>query len=437
MPAAYISQLINLTVAILMVPLLLRYLDVGGFVIWSIFTTFGGFALQIENAIQTVSVREIAREYHSGNATELLGAIKKSKKAYLFLAGLMLFPVLIVGLVYLNFFAVDKIGDHGVEEWFVFVSAYAVNYYFGSNNSILLGMRKVVLFSNINSFSRSLNFSVTYLMLHSGYSVLGVCLSFMFSVIIGCSFLLFFARKSVNEFCSSRPTITGGGRGGKYEKSANIVAQTTYMFASFFLYKAGLLVAAIIFSKEITGAFGLALQANTMLTMLALVPVQVWLHRLVEAVTSENPVRVVRELIRTVVISNIVFMLGSVFLIFVGDFLLGLIGSKIAFPNNQNMVLISVAFLIELNIYLFVSFLLIKSNYKFVRFYVVISLVGVAGAVVHTVLTQSNIGTLVVIPLILQAIVCLPYVFKIVCNELAITPKKFFSYVGSVVVARA
>ena len=103
MRSAYLYQTINLLLTILMIPILLHYLDVNGFILWSIFTTLGGVTLQLESAIQVVSVREIAREYHSGCINGLQDAVKKAKKAYRILSLVVLVPFLMAGFFYLNF----------------------------------------------------------------------------------------------------------------------------------------------------------------------------------------------------------------------------------------------------------------------------------------------------------------------------------------------
>ena len=255
-----------------MVPLLLRYLDVNGFILWSIFITFGGVTLHLENAIHIVSVREISKQLHSGNVAALQIVVRKARAAYMILSVSVLLPLLVLGLLYLNYIASEKLGIHGSAEWFVFILAYALNYYFGTNNSILLGLVNIAQFNNINSLSRTINFICTYTLLKLGYSVMGLSLSFAFSVVIGVALIARAARKSLDNYYAlpevkSRPKV-------QFEeaKSANIAKYTFYMLSSFILYKGGLLIATIIFPNDVVGSYGLTLQALTMLSMLALVP---------------------------------------------------------------------------------------------------------------------------------------------------------------------
>ncbi len=438
MHSAYLYQIINLSVAILLVPLLLRYLDVSGFVLWSIFTTFGGITLQLENAIQMVSVREIAREYHSGNVVSLQAAIRKARAAYTILSAFVLVPFLVLGLLYLNYVASEKLGHHGSIEWLIFVSAYALNYYFGTKSAILLGMARVARYNNVNSLTRIINFIGTYLLLGMGLSVMGVSLSFAFSVMITCILMSYSARKTLENYSASKEIPIRPDAKFEHANSSNTLKYTFYMLASFILYKGGLLIATMIFPADVVGAYGLTLQAYTMLSTLAIVvPFQVWLHRLVSAVTTGSQENTLRELAVGMLIANTIFVAGAVLLALFGNMLLVLIDSEVMLPDEMNLFLIGLAFLVEMNIFLLVNFLIIANNYEFVRVYVIISLFGVASAIILTWLTRSSIATLIVVPLGLQALLCLPLIFRITCRELAITPMIFVGQLGRFIYLRS
>jgi hypothetical protein len=385
MRAAYLYQTINLLVAVLMVPLLLRFLDVSAFVLWTIFITFGGVTLQLENAIQIVTVREIAREYHSGNRDSLRAAVRKARKAYTVLSLFVLVPVLVVGLLYLNYIAAAKLGLHGSYEWLVFIGAYALNYSFGTNNSILLGMVEIARFNNINSLTRTINFVTTYLFLRMGLSVLGASLSFALAVVISCTLNARSARSALQHYSASPQAALRPDAKFEHAKSANIVKYTFYMLSSFIVYKASLLVATMIFAESVIGAYSLTLQANTMLTMLAVVvPLQVWLHRLVSAITAGDRDRIVREFVRGALVANGLFIAGAVMLGLIGNTLLVLIGSEVTLVSNANLVLICLAFFIELNILLLVNMLVVTGSYRFVALYASTTLIGASLAVAVT-----------------------------------------------------
>ncbi len=437
MPAAYLNQVINVAVAILMVPLLLRYLDVSEFVLWSIFTTFGAITLQFESAIQSVAVREIAREHHSGNAVTLRAAIFKAKRAYTALSACVIAPFLAVGILYLSYVGSTRLEMQGSVEWILFICTYALNYYFGANNSILLGMARITGYSNINSLTRVLNFVCTYLLLKAGLSVLGICLSFASSVLIGCILMSHAARQTLKNHYVSRETQVRLDREFNDADSSNIVKHTLYSLLSFAVYKSGLLIATTIFQKDIVASYSLALQAYTILSALALVPLQVWLPKLVNAITLGNRQKMLYELAVSILAADIVFIAGAVLFVLFGNMLLALVGSRVILADNMNLVLLCVAFLVELNIVLLVHFLATIGNYKFVEIYVATSLSGIGLVIFLIWASKISLVALIAVPLGFQALLCLPLIFRITCFELGITPMMFLGQLGRLICLRS
>ena len=437
MPAAYLNQFINVAVAILMVPLLLRYLDVGEFVLWSIFTTFGAITLQFESAIQSVAVREIAREHHSGNAVTLRAAISKAKRAYTTLSACVIVPFLAIGILYLSYVGGSRLGIQASLEWVLFTCTYAINYYFGANNSILLGMARVTRFSNINSLTRVLNFVCTYLLLKAGLSILGICLSFASSVLIGCVLISHAAKQTLKNHYATRETQIRSDRESRNADSSNIVKHALYSLLSFAVYKSGLLSASAIFQKDIVAVYSLSLQACTILSAIALVPLQVWLPRLVSAIALGNRQKMLHELAVSLLAADTVFIAGAVLLVLFGNTLLALVGSRVILADNMLLVLLCVAFLVELNILLLVHFLATVGNYKFAEIYVATSLSGIALAIFLIWGSKMSLLALIAIPLGFQAILCLPLILRITCFELGITPMMFLSQLGRLICLRS
>ena len=431
MRAAYLNQTINLAVAVLLVPLLVRYLDASEYILWSIFTTFGGITLQLESAIQTVSVREIAREYHSGNAATLQAAIRKAKVAYTTLSGSVLVPLFALGLLYLHYVASKRLGSQGTKEWLLFTSAYALNYYMGVNNSILLVMDRVSEYNNTTALTRVFNFTCTYLLLRAGLSIMGICVSFALSVVIGCLIMLRTARERLASYGSSPEARARPNSRFEDFNQSNTAKYTLYMLSSFALYRGGLLIATSILPRSEVAAYGLTLQATTMVSALALVPLQVWLSKLVSAITSGSQREVLRELSITIVMANGVFVVGSILLLVFGNILLSIIHSKVMFGTNASVLLVCFAFLVELNILLLLNFLVTRRNYEFVRIYLITSLVGTACVIITAWAFNAGLLTMILIPLSLQALVCLPLIFRLACHDLAVKPLTLLSQFGT------
>lgn len=431
MRAAYLNQAINLLVAMLMVPMLLRYLGVGEYILWAIFTTFGGFTLQIESSIQILSVREIAKQYHSNDAVGVRRAVRRARKAYAMLAGGVIGPFLISGFLYLAYQASNKVGNHWVLEWSLFSAAYAINYFFGANNSILLALAKVDVYNYVNSFTRALNFAGSLLLLRAGLSVLGICISFAVSVAVGCALIAVAARRALHDAVAAGDGVfaSDAADGGAIQAggvaAADLARYTAFTFFSFALYKGGVLVAVSMFPKSEVGAYSLTLQALTMLSALALVPIQIWLARFVKAIVAGRRNEVIRELAHTFLYANLVFIGGTIGLALFGNVLLRSIGARVMLPGAVDLLIVAAAFLVEINLFILVNLLVTKRRFEFVKLYVACVSVGLSLALCTVWLSHDLIFSLVIVPATVQTLVCAPLLIKRACAELEATPAAF------------
>jgi hypothetical protein len=401
-------------------------LSLGEYVLWAIFTTFGGITLQVESSIQILSVREIAKQYHASDGAGLNRAVRRARKAYVMLAAGVLVPFSICGFLYLTYPANGKVAIHWSLEWLVFVVAYAINYFFGANNSILLALGRVDVFNYVNSLTRSMNFVGSLLLLRAGLSVMGVCVSFALSVVVGCTLIAIAARKALRGAEHAASNLESGDSQSS-SVAANLARYTLFTFFSFALYKGGVLVAASEFPKDVAGSYSLTLQALTMLSALALVPIQIWLARFVQAIVTDNRAAVIHELARTFRYANMVFIAGTAALVLFGDALLGHIGTRVTLPPRIDLVIVAAAFMVEINLFILINFLVTKQRYEFVRIYVTCVTVALLLAFCGVWLSQNLILSLVVVPGTIQVAVCLPLIVKRVCAELKITPAAFIT----------
>ena len=429
MRAAYLNQTINLLVTILMVPLLLKYLDLSEYILWGVFTTFGGITLQIENSIQVLSVREISREWHTGNSEALRHVVRRAKKTYSMLAAGVAGPFLVTVLLYLSYVAGEKVSAHWGIEWVLFAATFTINYYFGANNSILLAMEKVETYNHINTLTRVLYFVGTLLMLMAGFSVIGICISFASSVAVGCILISIVARRSLHENISSGYVRASGDNHIARTSGYDIAKYTLFTFSVFALYRGGVLVVVSFFPKDVVGSYTLVLQAFTILSTFALVPIPVWLARLVISILNDNSSEVIRELARTFLYVNLLFVTGTVLMLLFGNSLLGYIGSNVLLPGSTDLLIVALAFMVEINLSILINLLVTKRRYEFIRTYVACVAAGLSLALCGIWFSLGLFASMVVLPIIVQLVVCLPLIINRVCAELRPTPATFIALV--------
>lgn len=421
MGAAYFCQAVNLLVGVLMVPTLLKFFDPGQFVLWAIFTTWGGLTLQIESSIQIVSGRRIAREFHGSRP--LAHTLDGVRLAYRKLAATTLGPVAIAGFVYLSYVAAPRLSTQWAIEWLIFVAAYGVNYWFGVNNAVLLATDHVETYNYIAAFTRLVNFVGTLSSLSVGFGVLGVCICFAGSVALNCALMAIAARRVL---AANLPAELAGPAPAEGSTAAGgIVLYTTYTIAAYGLYKLGVLTATSFFDKQAVSAYSLTLQAYTMLSSIALVPIQARLSRLVKALLANRQQDVIRELTFTLVTANGAFLMGTGVLLGIGSDMLDSIGARVGLPPPTELISVGLAFMIELNLFIFINLLVTQQQFRFVKVYVGCVVIALLIAATAVVLGQPLVRSLVVLPALIQASICLPAVIWLVCAQMGVSPRSF------------
>jgi hypothetical protein len=273
-------------------------------------------------------------------------------------------------------------------------------------------------------------------MFMAGFSVIGICISFASSVAVGCTLIAIFARRSLQENISSGHIRVSVENHIARTSGYDIARYTLFTFAAFALYRGGVLVAVSFFPKDVVGSYSLVLQALTILSTFSLVPIQVWLARLVIAINNDNQDEVIRELARTFLCVNLLFVTGIVLLLLFGNSLLGYIGSSVLLPGNSDLLIVALAFMVEINLFVLINLLVTKRRYGFIRPYVACVAAGLSLALCGMWLSLGLITSLIVLPAIVQIVVCLPLIINRACAELSTTPATFITRVIQSAMAR-
>jgi hypothetical protein len=397
--SAYLFQGVNIAVALLIVPLLLRYLSAQDYAMWLIFSAICGATVQVQSAILGVSTKEIAHAYHRGAPTDFRAALARSRRAYAVLASVVAGPVLLGAAVYLR--STQQAGAQELVAWAALIGAYALVYLYAPNNAVLLATEGVSVNNSINTATRLVYLMGTLTLLASGLTLLAPCLALAASSVLGvilntsCARRHLALRESLPVAQSSAPLRGQLGRYGLFTLS------------SFLLYNGALLIVAPLFPSE-TASYGLALQTSALLAAMALIPLQVWLGRLVRA----DLVGEAMELRRSLTACNTLFATGYAGLIVVAPPLLRFIGAEVALPSVGVLTLMYAAFAVELNIFVLANHLTAKGDYGFTNWYALAAFSGLLGGTCIAWVSGTLWLGFLAVPLAVQVLFSLPYVVR-------------------------
>lgn len=407
MRAAYLFHLTNLLVSILMVPLLLGGLSVADYAIWLAFVAFGNATIQVQNAVQTVVIKDIARAYHAGSAVQFHAARRRTFIAYLVLAVMVLGPMMIAGLGYFRSIGAAADLSRINLAWVIFALAYTLVYVCAPFSALLIGTDRVEVQNNINTFTRIIQLAGVAGAMSAGVGILGLCVAFGIATSTG-SILSGFAargtRVATGDVIAVDEADTAAPRSG-------ILRYILFAGAAYCLYNGMYLVAAAQLPRDRAASYGLVIQIATLLTAIAIAPFNVWLTRLTRAVATNDHQAIAMEVARTFLVANLVFVMGFVGLMLFGTPLLHLIGAAMRLPDVPHLVLIGAAFMIEVNILVLVNYLMVRGDYRFVGPYVI----GVGVGIMLSILTlrvTGQIYSLIAVPALVQGCVALPLVLR-------------------------
>jgi hypothetical protein len=258
-------------------------------------------------------------------------------------------------------------------------------------------------------------------------TVLGICVSFAVNVLLGGLLTARASAKRLHEVAGLMQTRPAIEESSPESPQQSIWKYLLYSLPAYLIYNGALLVATAIFPKQEVADYGLSIQTLTLMTALAVVPLQVWLSRLVGAMRRQDQAGIFRELIATLTFANAAFCAGCFLLAVFGNPLLGALHSRIHILGGGRLLLAFIAYLVELNLLVFANFLVTAGRYQFVRIYLLTSVCSLMLSMAAVRLTENLILSLVAVPATIQGVICLPIVFRLVCAEVRKRPIDFFS----------
>ncbi len=399
MISALIYHATNVPLSLVLLSLLLRFLTPTEYAYWIIFTTIAGFGIQLQTAIQTVVVREIAREHHGyGIGASFRRAKRTSGILGLFAAG----PVLAGGFIYL-----DLVGAGWVIlfAWLLFVASYALSFWGGALYALALGTDGLAFVSKLNIVTRAAYVAGAAVALWHGLSLAGVTGAFLLSTIVSVAAIWLGVRR-----IPLAPPDPAFGPGPIWQYAI-------FALMSFALYNGALLVAFRISSKEEMAGLGLAVQIATLLLGASTIPAQGKLGQLSKALNEGRTTDTRKVLASGLGWGAAVFGVGYAGVVLSGPALLREIGAGTTLPGTGHLVLIGAAFFVELLIYLLCLFMISARQFRFVPVYLAHAMVGLVGGVAVALLTGDTVW-FAAVPCTIQALICLPFVAAITRTEL-------------------
>lgn len=422
MKSSYVYQFVNLAGGVVLLAVLLHYFSREQFLEWSLFTTLGGFTIQLESALSTVCSRLLVRVHHSSGPHAFVAAVRQCRRWYGAFAVSVFLALGAGGFAYFSRATTAGFNGSWMLEWLVFAAGYFFTYLFTYNCAVLIACERVTTYALINTASRVLNVSLSVLLVRGGAGVAGLAGSFLLAGALGGLAMWWAGRRVVPELTDQRRTAAANPLQHESLDLRHVLLSFVFIFSSYGLYRAGLLIAAgSQFEANVQASYGLALQIFTLLMALSAVPINMLVAPLQRAVLSTEPESILHEMARLAVYANVTFVAGLGALLGFGPLLFRLLASRAPLPQNGQLLLLGFGFLLELNILLLVNVAMASRSYRFVALYVGSAAVGLS---VGTVLRAHGASVYVafgLVPALAQLAIALPLIFRNVAQLSRVT----------------
>lgn len=421
MKTSYLLQGVNLLSSIVMLLLILACFDPGRYLQWVLFTTISGALIQLEGSMNVVMTRFISRAPAQNGPAALLPAAGTAQRVYHRFAVSGGLAMLVGGGAYLAAVNDGRFSGSWVWEWLIFCAAFMAFYFVSHYACLLIALEKARRHATIALVSRILNVVASVSLVLAGFGMFGMVAGVAIAFGVGAFIFRKAGRQALTRLRLDYPGAAQLPRPAF--KASTIFIHAGFVFASYSLYRTGLLVsAATSADTAFQASFGLALQIFTLVMMVALVPLNVRVAPLVAAVASANRGRIAREAATLGVYVNLVFLAVALLLVvFSGAIEQALPSRGASLPPRIILAEMSFAFLVEINILVFVNVLLAAQKFRYVLVYCLSGLVGIGLGIIAWRLGLAFHHALILVPALTQMTVALPMTIRLARRESGIS----------------
>lgn len=323
-------------------------------------------------------------------------------------------------------------------EWVLFCLAYFLYYFFGNFACFLIATQEINFYSQVGIFTRILNLALALLLLFGGFGISGLVISVLISFASGA---LLYRRKVQKIIADADEVESGDAHDHAHIRLHHVGMHALYILGTYGAYRIGLMVDASGGGDTAHQAsYGLALQIFALINILSAVPLTMRVTPLVRAAESGRQEVLLPEIGRLGVLVNAVFLTSA------GGFAVASWAVPQVFPtitasmpDTAEVIMLSAAFWVEINILILVNVLLAVQDFRFCWNYFRTLAISLSIGVGSWMLGAPFVISFILIPLIGQAAIGFPTLMHLVRSRFGFG---FRSYVraasdGAIILARA
>lgn len=383
----YIAQALNIGAGLILLPVILHYLpqeDVG---LWFVFVTLGSLAQLLEFGFQPTLARNTAYVYAGAQtlvkkglsvppaegqqlSLPLLGALVHTARGIYRIVAVIAFIVLMGGgTLYISTLLTPSQNPWVyLPAWVAFGLGYVATFYYGYFNGLLQGRGDITAANKVIIITRGTLIVLGALLVILGYGLPGLGAASLISAVVGrwASMRYYFvdARPEARQAHSNPPN-----QGDRLLKTLwhNSWRLGVVHLGAFLIQRSSILIASSFLGLAASASYGMTITILMALMSISTVIANVQLPHMNALQVSGKKQELRSVFGEIVIVSWMVFIVGMVFLVVLGDDLLHLIASKTPLLGMPELIALGVIILLELNHSVAAAYLTTQNEVPFLK----------------------------------------------------------------------
>lgn len=441
---SYTAQFISLASGLITLPLILRLLSTEEIAMNYLMITVGalvtlfdfGFVQQFGRNIsyvfsgaQTLKKEglEISDDDSEVNYRLLATMIHTARYVYRRIGAIVLVALLTLGSVYIyNATGGFTNIENSLVVWIVYSASVFFNIYYSYYYSLLTGKGLIAELNQAKVTMVVVKIVLTFVFLLGGMGLLGVALANLIAALAErfYCYRIFFTqemRSKISDF-----VITVKEKRELFEVIWYNSKKLGLVFiGAYSITKLGMFLAGVYLSPDEVASYGLMMQLVTILTSLTQVLFRTYQPKFAELRVKNNVTLLMRNFAFTMNIFYVLYIVGIVFLIVGGPYLLRLIGSNAMLPHVNIMVIYSLVMFLEWNHSSFATFIVTSNDIPFVKSALIAGAAIGVGSFLSLEFTTLGILGLVLVQGLVQIVYANWKWPMVVCRDLNISFAQF------------
>lgn len=381
---SYASQFLQFGAGLLLLPIILRMLSSSELAIWYIFLAGTTLANLLDFGFQPTIMRNVSYVFSGANQLTAKGIIKQElsetvnynllyslivtcKRIYRIISLLILLFFGTFGSYYIYIVSKGQLDlNYVLTSWGLYTISVALNFYFYYFTPLLLGRGKIKESHVTIVLSKLFFIALSFVLIINGLGLIGIAIGNICGSLVNriTSYLYFFDKDIKEQLLKAKNRIIiplskiiwyNSYRMGLVSLGAFMILKLNTFFVTYFL------------GLDIAASYGITLQLAEMLMRVSMILFTTFIPYINSQRLKNNSLEIVRTISKSYVISWGIYIIGFVFVIFLGPIFLQIISSSTELLDFMPMLFLFIIIFLEMNHSMAAGIIATKNEIPFAR----------------------------------------------------------------------